>query len=282
VVGSPRVEDLEGSLGACVSGVDARRPFEPDALDLIRRALVARRVLFLRGQDLTADEHLAFAEQFGALAVDPVSRLNGKPRVILYIEDTEERPPAEFPWHTDLSWLAEPPAFGVLNARAIPDEGGDTIWVDLCAIYDALPEPTQQHVRMLSLQHRPKAHFFETVRRRHGDEIAQRLIVENPPIAHPLVRSHPVDGRPALFLSPLYHEPRVGLPVTDSGELLASLEAYLDDERFQLRWRWQPYDLVIWDEAATNHKALGDHYPRYRCMRRCSIDGSRPFFDPES
>jgi len=275
---SVRVEPLEGSLGACVSGVDARQPLRPDELELIRHALAERQVLFFRGQDLSGEEHLAFAAQFGVLSVDPVSQLKGAPKVLSYIEDTEERPPAEFPWHTDLSWLCEPPAFGVLNARVIPDQGGDTIWANLFAAYDALPEETQRRVQCLELRHRPQPHFFETVRRHHGDEITDRLIAENPPVAHPLVRSHPVSGRPALYLSSLYADALVGLSPEESSSLLASLGEQLDNPQFQVRWRWQEHDLVIWDEASTNHRALGDHYPRYRRMQRCAVAGSRPFF----
>src|SRR5581483_2849435 len=118
---SVEVEPLRGSLGARVHGVDARRPIGPDDLAVIRSALLDRRVLFLRGQDLSAEEQLAFATQFGVPCVDPVSRLAGRPNLLSYIEDTEQRPPAEFPWHTDLSLLRTPPAFGILNARVVPD-----------------------------------------------------------------------------------------------------------------------------------------------------------------
>jgi taurine dioxygenase len=281
-MGSARVEALAGPLGACVHGIDARRPIADDDLATIRAALCERQVLFFRGQDLNADQHLAFAAQFGVLSVDPVSRLRGRPKVLSYIEDTEDRPPAEFPWHTDLSWLRAPPAFGVLNARVIPDRGGDTIWVGLFTVYDALPVETKVLVQQLKLRHRPKPHFFGTVRRHHGNEITDRLIIDNPPVEHPLVRSHPVDGRRALFLSPLYADSLVGLPPGESSSLLASLEECLDDPQFQLRWQWEQYDLAIWDEASTNHRALGDHYPRYRRMQRCSVEGSRPYFCPVS
>jgi taurine dioxygenase len=270
------VKALEGSLGARVHGVDARRPIDGSDLNVIRRALLDRRVLFLRGQDLSAEEHVAFAVQFGELCIDPVSRLAGRPRVLTYIEDTEQRPPAEFPWHTDLSWLPAPPAFGILNARVIPDRGGDTIWVDLFAVYEALPAGVKRRVQQLKLRHRPQPHFFETVRRHHGDQIADRLVAENPPVEHPLARPHPFAGRPALFLSPLYADSVVGLSASQSSSLLASLERYLDEPRFQIRWQWEQHDLVIWDEASTNHRALGDHYPRHRRMRRCSVEGPAP------
>ena len=251
---------------------------DADELASIHSALTERQVLFFRGQDLTPEEHLAFAAQFGVLSVDPVSRLKDSPKVLSYIEDTEDRPPAEFPWHTDLSWLSETPAYGVLNARVIPHQGGDTIWINLFAAYDALPPETKQQVEHLELRHRPKPHYFETVRRHHGDEITDRLIEENPPVAHPLVRSHPLSGRPALFLSPLYADSLVGLSPEASSSLLASLDQQLDNPEFQVRWQWQEHDLVIWDEASTNHRALGDHYPSHRRMQRCSVEGSRPFF----
>jgi taurine dioxygenase len=92
------------------------------------------------------------------------------------------------------------------------------------------------------------------------------------------VRPHPFDGRPALFLSPLYADSLVGLSPSQSSSLLASLEHYLDDPQFQIRWHWEQHDLVIWDEASTNHRALGDHYPSYRRMQRCSVEGSAPYF----
>jgi taurine dioxygenase len=276
VTGSVEVEALEGSLGALVHGVDARRPIRCRDLVVIRRALLDRRVLFFRNQDLSVEEQLAFAAQFGVLCVDPVSRLGCRPRVLSYIEDTEQRPPAEFPWHTDLSWLRVPPAFGILNARVVPDQGGDTIWVDLFAVYDALPADVKRQVEQLTLRHRPQPHYFEAVRRHHGDRIAERLVAENPPVEHPLVRPRPFDGRPALFLSPLYADSLVGLAPSQAKSLLASLEAHLDEPRFQVRWRWEQHDLAIWDEASTNHRALGDHFPRRRLMRRCSVESTPP------
>jgi taurine dioxygenase len=271
VICSVEVEALECSLGARVHGIDARRPIRCADLALIRSALLDRQVLFFPGQDLNAEEQLAFAAQFGVLCVDPISRLTGRPKVLSYIEDTEQRPPAEFSWHTDLSWLRVPPAFGVLNARVIPGHGGDTIWVDLYALYDALPAETKRRVQRLELRHRPKPHFFETVRRHHGDQVAARLVAENPPVAHRLVRPHPFSGRPALYLSPLYADSVVGLSPSRSRSLLAELEQYLDESQFQIRWQWEQHDLVIWDEASTNHRALGDHYPRYRRMQRCAV-----------
>ena len=275
---SLRVEPIAGPLGACVWGIDARHPIREAEIASLHRALTDRQVLFFRRQDLSAQQLLDLAALFGELAVDPVSHLKGLPKILTFIEDTQDRPPAEFPWHTDLSWLREPPAFGVLNARVIPPRGGDTTWVSLFALYDALPTEGKRAAERLRLLHRPKPHFFETVRRHHGDEITDRLIAENPPVAHPLVRTHPVSARRALYLSPLYADSFVGLPADESRALLARLEQMLDDTRFQVRWQWQEHDLVIWDEASTNHRAAGDHYPQRRRMQRCAVAGTQPYF----
>lgn len=277
-----RIDPIPGVIGAHVSGVDLRDPLDLSALALLKTALATHQVLFFRGQDLSADQHLAFGAQFGELTADPVAILKGDLRRISYIEDTQERPPAEFPWHTDLSWLSTPPAFGILNAREIPGSGGDTIWVDLFSVYDALPPATKRQARRLKLRHRPQPHYFETVRAHHGDEITDRLIAQHPPIEHPLVRTHPVSGRPALYMCPLYADGLVGLSPEESASLLALCEEHLENPAFQVRWQWQEHDLVIWDEASTNHRALGDHYPARRRMQRCSVAGSLPFFREDS
>lgn len=271
-----RVEPLATSLGAQVHGIDARA-VHPTEAGLLRAALAEHHVLFLRDQDLDDDQQRRFAEIWGELFVDPVSQLVGRPRAVSYIEDNAHRPPAEFPWHTDMSWLAQPPACAVLNARVVPPAGGDTIWVDLLAAYEALPQAMRQRLNGLRLRHRPRPHYFETVRRHHGDQATDRLIADHPPLEHPLVRTHPVSGRPVLFICPLYSDGISGMTDDESDALLAELHALLDDEAMQIRWRWRAHDLVVWDEASTNHRALGDHHPQRRVMRRCAVVGTRPF-----
>lgn len=275
-VAGVRVEPLDAALGAQVHGIDARS-VDPGEAALLREALTEHHVLVLRDQDLDDDQQSRFAEIWGELFVDPVSQLVGAPKAVSYIQDDASRPPAEFPWHTDMSWLATPPACAVLNARVIPPTGGDTLWVDLCAAYDSLSPTMRQRVGGLRLCHRPLPRFFETVRRHHGDQVTDQLVADHPPLEHPLVRTHPVSGRPALFVCPLYGDRIAGLSDDESGEVLAELHERLEDESLQVRWRWRTHDLVVWDEASTNHRALGDHHPRRRVMRRCAVVGTHPF-----
>jgi taurine dioxygenase len=124
--------------------------------------------------------------------------------------------------------------------------------------------------------HVPDATLLETVRRHHGDDLVRRLVAEHPPVAQPLVRRHAATGRPALWLSPLYAATIVGLDAADSRRALRALHRLVTDPEVQVRWRWAPGDLAIWDETSTCHLALTDHAPQRRTMRRCTTTGARP------
>ena len=136
------------------------------------------------------------------------------------IEDTAARPPAGFPWHTDVSWTSEPPGLGFLSAVVIPEFGGDTIWASTAAIYDALPPEVRDAVRASTVLHAPDASLLASVERHHGPEAADRLRRGHPGVEHPLVQTHPRTGRKSLFLCPLYARRIIG-PAGADDRLLA-------------------------------------------------------------
>jgi taurine dioxygenase len=190
------------------------------------------------------------------------------------IEDTAGRPPAGFPWHTDLSWSTQPPSLGFLNAIVVPDYGGDTLWASTAAIFDQLTRAEQEQCERLTVLHAPDDSLLASVARHHGPVVADRLRDEHPGTEHPLVSIHPVTGLKSLFLSPLYARRIVG-PAGADGALLGKLDRMLEDPHMQMRWRWREGDLVIWDETATCHRALTDHQPQRRVMRRCVTGTTR-------
>jgi taurine dioxygenase len=192
------------------------------------------------------------------------------------IKDTPDRPPAGFDWHTDLSWTVEPPDLGFLSAVSVPACGGDTLWASGRAIYERLDPAQQRLVRSLRVVHAPDDTLLSTVRRHHGEDIVRRLIAEHPPVEQPLVRLHAETGRPAMWLSPLYAAKVVGLDDADSRRVLLCLRHEINDPEVQVRWRWAAGDVAIWDETSTCHRALTDHAPQRRTMRRCTTAGSRP------
>jgi taurine dioxygenase len=276
-----RIRKLTSAIGARVDGVDLRQPLSDEAFQAIHTALVEHQVIFFRDQDLDETQHRAFADRFGRPGVYPPTWLAGRTDDMSYIEDNAESPPKADDWHTDISWAATPPKIAILNARIIPEHGGDTMWASLFAAYEGLSPTMQALCAQLSVRHHPGADFIEKLRRskQFGPDIAERLAAEFPPPVHPLIRTHPVSGRQALFVSG-FMDQIVGMSRTESDLLLGYLKSRIEDPNLQVRWRWRPFDVAVWDEASTNHRALSDHYPQQRKVRRCTIEGDRPFYRP--
>lgn len=271
-----RVEPLTSAIGAVIDGIDLASPLGAEDLDQLRAAVHRHRVVFVRGQHLSFDQHRHLGAQLGSLGVSPLHRLLGSDRTVSTIEDDAARPPAGFAWHTDLSWALEPPSFGILSAVEIPQVGGDTLWASLPAALMALPAEVQEVCQRLRAEHAPDECLLRSVERHHGPEVAERLRLAHPPVTHPLVRSHPVTGEALLFLSPLYLRRLVGIEPSEGDRMLRTLDGLLDDPHLQVRWRWAAGDVAIWDEVATCHRALTDHFPHRRVMRRCVVAGDRP------
>ena len=240
-----------------------------DDLDELRTLVDRHGVVFVRHFGVEPDELEVVARHFGELQVHPVKQLTGEGTTVSTIVDDVTRPPAGFPWHTDLSWLERPPRYGFLQALEIPEHGGDTLWADLVGVHRALPTETRALVDDLDAVHAVDASLLASVRTHQGEQVADELERRHQPTIHPLVRAHPASGERLLALCPMYLRSVVGLDPSASEHLLAGLDALLDDPRLSVRWSWSVGDLVIWDEATTNHKALTDHAPLRRVMRRC-------------
>ncbi|QXC61147.1 TauD/TfdA family dioxygenase [Aquihabitans sp. G128] len=270
------VDRLTTAIGAVVPDLDLQADLPEDEIERLRDVLAERQVLFFRDQHLDEAALVALASRFGTLSIHPVSRLLGRTPTTSVIEDSAERPPAGFDWHTDLSWTAAPPALGFLTALHVPPVGGDTLWASGFELHDRLDPALAALCRTLQVEHRPDAALLATIRRHHGDEVARQVEAEHPPVSHPLVRRHERTGRPALWLSPLYGSRLLGIDPVDGRRLLDLLHAKVDDAAVQVRWRWSAGDVAIWDESSTTHRALTDHHPHLRRMRRCTTDGRPP------
>lgn len=269
------VHRLSGALGAVVGGVDLSRP-DASTIAALRRLLTDHHVVVIPGQQLDEAAFIGLATGLGELAIHPVRSLIGRPQALSIIEDTADRPPAGFPWHTDLSWLDAPPRFGFLQALTIPPHGGDTMWASTVAAHRALSPVMQELCGRLRAVHRIDASFRRSVIDNHGPDVAQALVDAHPPITHPLVRAHPDTGEPALWLSPLYVDRIVDMAPAESALILTYLNRLFDDPGVSIRWRWSEGDVVIWDETCTVHRALTDHFPHHRRMRRCTTTGPAP------
>jgi taurine dioxygenase len=269
---APSTTRITGTIGVELHGIDIGDGVDDAVVGLLRTAVAEHHVAVLRDQFLTPRQHAALASAFGPILASPVQIATGSAwpgHGVSTIEDTADRPPAGFPWHSDLSWSAVPPALGFLSAITIPAFGGDTLWASTAALFDALPADVQARCEQSRILHAPDESLLASVERHHGAEVAARLRREHRGVEHPMVRLDPITGRRALHLSPLYARRIVG-PAAADASLLEELHARLDDPHVQMRWRWREGDLVIWDEMATCHRALTDHHPQQRVMRRCT------------
>jgi taurine dioxygenase len=200
-----------------------------------------------------------------------VSKHFGGTEYLHVIEDTEESPPDADGWHMDITWVDEPPKLAILAALVIPSYGGDTIWTDLYGAWDQLSPVMKGILGPLQVHHAPGETFWEALNRASNLDVAE-LRQAFPGAVHPLVRDHPVTGRTVLNLSGYFMESIVDMHPAESNWLLAWLSARVEDPNLQIRWRWREGDVAIWDEYSTNHRALSDHYPLHRRMRRCTVD----------
>ena len=269
------VSALSGAIGACIDGIDLAQPLSDENHTIIFDALMKHLVVFFRGQDLTDDQQLAFASRFGKLNVYPIHESRGLYQPLDFIEDTPESPPRTDLWHTDATFLAEPPDIAVLNMRKMPPVGGDTMWLNLYLAYEKLSDTMKQVVDTLKWEVHVGDSFKQTTTDLYGEDVYNKVADIYRGGQQPMVRVHPVTGRKALFMCGDYVKGVAGMHPAESRLLLDYLRSLLHDPNIQVRWRYQPYDVAMWDERCTNHRGLSDHWPAHRIVRRCTVGASR-------
>jgi taurine dioxygenase len=270
-------EPITAGFGAVLDGIDLSRGITREAAAAIHDAVVAHGVVVMRNQPIDDDQQQALAQHWGELQVYAPFRCAGMDVPLEWVEDNEASPPKAFRWHTDIPWEPRPPKFGVLSAKVVPDAGGDTMWADTAAAYDALSPTMQQLLRGLQVHYMIEADAMERLAGLVDAESGARFRAAYAQgVEHPLVRFNPDSQRLALFMAGYWMDHIVGMHRDESDTLLRLLHDHTVQPRFQCRWRWSVDDLVVWDERRTMHLALPDHYPRHRKMRRCTVVGEVP------
>ena len=281
-----RMEKLTTHIGAELSGVNiAEAARNDDLFAEIRTALLEHKVLFLRDQNISRADHAAFAERFGALEDHPVAGSDPENPGLVRIYKDENSPPDyyENSWHADATWREAPQMGAVLRCIACPPVGGDTMWANMEKAYDDLPDHIKTQIAGLKARHSIEASFGA----RMSDEARAALKARFPDVEHPVVRTHPETGRKSLFVCGFtthftnFHTAdnvRYGQDYAPgAGQLLAYLISRAAIPEYQVRWRWQPNSMAIWDNRCTQHYAVMDYAPTVRKMERAGIIGDKPF-----
>lgn len=281
-----KVEQMTCALGAEIKDIRlAEAATNADLAGEINALLLKHKVLFIRDQEMTDAEHAGIARQFGELEDHPLANsTEGEPGII-QIWKSPENPPFRYEnaWHHDATWREIPPMGAVLRCLECPPVGGDTMWANMELAYDQLPEHVKETIADLRARHSMEASFMA------AKPIEERLAMKDryPDPEHPVVRTHPVTGKKSLFVNSFathftnYHTPsrvRVGQDFTNgSGELLRYLTSQAAIPEYQVRWRWTPNSVAIWDNRCTQHYAVMDYPSCVRRMNRATIVGDRPF-----
>ncbi|MBL8701375.1 MAG: TauD/TfdA family dioxygenase [Alphaproteobacteria bacterium] len=281
------IRPLGSSFGAEITGIDVRTMDDPAAAAL-HAAIDAHRVVVIRGQSLSPEAQKRFSRRLGPLVTLPyVKPLDGHPEVIAVLKEADEVKVSTFGswWHADFSYLEEPPVYSILHALELPPKGGDTLFADLCTAYDALSSGMRRMLDPLQVMHSGFVYGTRTAvdgerGRARGVVISRGNADADVERAHPLVRFHAPTGRKALFASPTYTTRLADMTAEESRPLLEFLYGHMARPEYTLRQRWQPGDLLVWDNRAVNHLAVNDYDGYRRLLHRTTAGRERPAAAP--
>ncbi|HVL01998.1 MAG TPA: TauD/TfdA family dioxygenase [Dongiaceae bacterium] len=281
-----RVEQLTCSIGAELLNVNVSDAIHDDGLfDEIKSLLLQHKVLFLRDQNISRAQHVAFARRFGNLEDHPVAGSDPENPGLVRIYKSPDAPNDRYEnaWHTDASWRECPQMGAVLRCVECPPVGGDTIWANMALAYEKLPDDIKKRIANLRARHSIEATFGAVM----PEEKRLALKTMFPDPEHPVVRTHPETGEKVLFVNAFtthftnYHTPTNVRYGQDYAPGAAELLQYLIRQAFipeyQVRWRWKANSMAIWDNRATQHYAVMDYPPCHRKMERAGIMGDKPF-----
>ena len=232
-------------------------------------------MIFFRDQHLTPDQQKAFGRLFGELHLHPAAPalLDGHPEILVIHADENSKRVAGEDWHSDVSCDPEPPMGSILYMHELPPVGGDTLFASMYAAYDTLSAPMQRFLEPLTAMHEGE-HVY---RGRYGVKDEGRVF---PKAEHPVIRTHPVSGKKALFVNRGFTTRIVGLKKAESAAVLDLLFRHVETPELHCRFRWQPRSVAFWDNRAVQHHAMWDYFPQRRHGHRVTIKGDAPFYRP--
>jgi taurine dioxygenase len=271
-----RVARLSTALGAEIGGVDLSEPLSEPAVAEIRHAVGEHGVIFFRDQELTPEQHLAFARHFGGIDINRFfAAVPGYPLIAEVRKEPEQRRNIGNGWHTDHSYDLAPAKGSMLYAREVPATGGDTLFASMYAAYDSLSDGLKATLEGLKALHSSRHVFGAEANARRGD-LAGRI--GNPELAtqdavHPVVIRHPETGRKALYVNPGFTVRFDGWTEEESRPLLEYLYRHAVRPEFTIRFHWREGSLAFWDNRSTWHFAVNDYHGERRLLHRITVEG---------
>lgn len=272
-----RAEPVAGALGAELPDVDLSADLTDGQVAAIRQALLDHLVIFFRGQDITPAQQLAFARRFGTPVPYPmIEGIDGFPEIAPVIKLEHETVNFGGVWHTDTIYTEEPPMGAILAARELPPYGGDTLFANMYAAYDALSDGMKAMLAPLKALNSSAKGAAQVTRLRGDDSGPGKDAGSLREAMHPVIRTHPETGRKALYVSRGHTTRFDGMTEAESAPLLEWLFDHQIRPEFTCRFRWSPGSIAFWDNRAVQHYPINDYHGHKRVMHRISIAGDRP------
>jgi alpha-ketoglutarate-dependent taurine dioxygenase len=270
---SIQVEKLTPNAGAEIRGADLSQPLDERTFKEIHAALIDNGVIFFRDQHLTPAQQKAFGRLFGELHIHPAApkEVPEHPEILIIHADENSKHVAGENWHSDVSCDLEPPMGSILYMHELPPVGGDTLFASMYAAYEALSEPMKRFLEPLTAMHEGE-HVY---RGRYGVDDRGKVF---PKAEHPVIRTHPVSGRKALYVNGGFTTRIKQLPRPESDAVLQFLYRHVETPEFHCRFRWQVNSVAFWDNRCMQHHAMWDYYPQRRHGHRVTIKGDKPFY----
>lgn len=268
-----QVEQLTPTLGAEVSGADLNNVTDQQFSEL-HELFVRYGVLFFRDQpELAPAAQVAFARRLGPLHTHPAApTMEGHPEIFVIHAHAESKVANGNGWHSDVSCDEQPPMATMLQLHILPSSGGDTLFSDMYTAFETLSS-SMQHTLMALWAHHESEHIY---RGRYSDRGVDDEGRNYPSALHPVVRTHPDSGRLALYVNPSFTTRIDGMTRDESNALLKMIFEHQQRPEFQVRFRWTPNAIALWDNRCTQHFALWDYWPEERKGRRVTVIGERP------
>lgn len=271
------VKPISKSLGAELYGVDLCKDLSTEIYAEIRRLLIKYQVIFFRDQDISPQQHKSLAESFGPLQTHPAyETVEGYPEITI-LESTAKKPSKIEVWHSDMTFRKHPPLGSVLRAKICPPKGGDTMWASMSAAYDGLSKGLQEFLSTLNAEHDFSYGFKESLAEPGGKERLAKAVEDNPPVLHPVIRTHPESNQKVIFVNALFTTKITGLPEKESSAILEFLYDHIISQEYTCRFHWEPNSIAIWDNRSTQHKPINDYFPAHRLLERIAIDGDKHY-----
>jgi taurine dioxygenase len=277
------VQRYTPAIGAEIGNIDLREPLDDDTYLALRRALVKFKVLFFRDQDITPAQHVKVARRFGELEIHPMFNNHPDHPELVVFGHGKDSPGRENIFHSDVSWREVPSMGSMLRCVECPEVGGDTIWVNMVAAYQNLPDEVKNRIARLKAVHDAMPALGQGM----TDEQYETMRKKLPPVVHPVVRTHPESGEKILYVNEAFtthlanyakeHKVRIGFDFQlGEMDLLQYLYRQAAAPEYQVRLKWRPNTIAFWDNRSAQHYAVQDYYPAVRKMMRATIIGDRP------